>query len=1151
MSRSVASSWRAFALLAVAGFAICSLVSTTLHAQPVTVTMGTYSTGGNSWPFNFSSVSGRYQHCWESNEIGTAGRILEVRTSMVSTNLATYSGFRLRLAHTTLGSTSLTTNLESNYHGTLETSLGPTTYTPTMITDGGVNYARFVLDTPFAYNGTDNLLIDYSMDGRTGTGHTVPSIGTRTRAYSNGGNYQTTTGVSDTSGNWQIQLVIQVGPALTVAVTPGFAPLVGTPDDGPNNAGIEAGTFTLTNNEEPDAELFGIELTASGTGDDSADYTYVALFQAGGTNTSFDPLTDVYLDNIVRFATDNGSYMFEIPSLAGHRWAPFESRRYFIVVKMGPNLRPTDTYNFQVTDLDTGSETGMDGVPSAIINGVQIEAPQLAVTATPGAPNVVFNDEQGPGNDGLEVAHFQITSNHLSPATLENIVLQPTGTGNDALAYDQISIYRANGTTSFDPALDIEIDTINAFPGNNTAAVFDVPASEGAFAANVTRDYYIVVKLNGTALAGHTFNFVITDLGTLDTLVGGTPSDLMFGVEIKRPTFEITDTSPAVQEVMVGSSDVVVQTFDIEYAEGPDNPMTSLTIRGLGTGNEVTDLSNVRLYHDVNGDGQLDAGDTLITSGAYSLNNGVLTFVTAGQPAFVAPETRSYLVVYDFNDNALDGATFRTYVQSGAAQQFGSQFLGLPSPDVNGAPGVEINANILRVDFHGPVTPRTVPSTSIGPHGAGELLLDFSLRGPVGHTWDVSTLTFIASGSGSPHQAFSEISLFEDTGGGTWDGPTFDNPASTVASSFNAISGAVTLELLNPVLNPGETRRLFLVANLTGAATSGQTFGARLESMNATTPAMSDIVGVPTGDSNALIIDSPALTVLRGPAQPLVNLQVAGADQRVMGQVRLFATNSDVQVNGLTFHTGGTGDWSTDIASGNGFQVWLDNGAGTFDTNVDTLLFEGSGAATVTATFSATVTVPVSGHRDLWVVVNTTSGAGLGTNTTPLTFNAGINDSSDVNAVGGIPVIISSAQSPQTPDLGLIDFQVTSFSPLESDAAGGGAITIEGNGFLSPFFVRIGGVLAMGTANVGGGTQVTGLTIPAGTGVDLPIVVYSGKLPPQTLPMTFDYPGTGPRTGSDSSSDDGGGCVALGAPLAPLALILLGLGGLAARRRRK
>jgi hypothetical protein len=124
-----------------------------------------------------------------------------------------------------------------------------------------------------------------------------------------------------------------------------------------------------------------------------------------------------------------------------------------------------------------------------------------------------------------------------------------------------------------------------------------------------------------------------------------------------------------------------------------------------------------------------------------------------------------------------------------------------------------------------------------------------------------------------------------------------------------------------------------------------------------------------------------------------------------------------------------------------------------------------------------------------------------------------------------------------------VTFAVTSFTPVVDRLAGGAAITINGSGFALPVVVTVDGNPCDGTAVVNaGGTEITGLTVPAGTGNGLAIVLTTNSLAPQTLTQTFTY-----RNPPPPKADNGSTCSAgLGGSM----LGLLALAPVLFRRRK-
>src|SRR5690606_22392263 len=123
-------------------------------------------------------------------------------------------------------------------------------------------------------------------------------------------------------------------------------------------------------------------------------------------------------------------------------------------------------------------------------------------------------------------------------------------------------------------------------------------------------------------------------------------------------------------------------------------------------------------------------------------------------------------------------------------------------------------------------------------------------------------------------------------------------------------------------------------------------------------------------------------------------------------------------------------------------------------------------------------------------------------------YSFSIQGPGDVAASGGVTVLLSGTAPPTSSNLGIIDFFVTDMMPTESLLVGGGVITLTGSGFIAPVTLRIDGVVCPGTPVIsGGGTQLTGILVPARTSIatGLAIEVTSGGLPPEVLPQTFNY----------------------------------------------
>lgn len=855
---------------------------------------------------------------------------------------------------------------------------------------------------------------------------------------------------------------------------------------------------------------------------------------------------------------NGGQYIVGARSTTGHyynnsvgstSWTPTGTIQY---IEMRYYNSPPSSSSFP-TGVISNSQHG-------VVDIGYTTGPGLTVSAiSAGAAQNVFANDTGPGGNGILAQRFTVASNSQTGASLNSVTVRSSGTGNDSNAYSGVELwFDADGSGTFSNTADTRVgSSATAFPSDNGDLTFTWGTPQ-SFPASTTRTYFIIAKLNGSTPAqpGHTFNYVVQDITVSGTNAtkAGVPSGTMNGLVISTPVFSFTDASAATATtVYLGSSNNVCQTFTVAYPNGPNDKPASITVTGLGTANESTDLASVQLWHDSDNSGSFSAtSDTQVSSGTYTLDNGTVVFSMASHANFQAGQTRRFFVIYNLNNAASDNETFRCYVSAAAAPTYGGTIAGLPSPSATGTAGLIVSANVLTATMNGPSAAATVNSNYQGPTGDGALLCDVTLAAAPGGAWTITSMTFNASGSGSHNAAYSEVAMYEDNGNNTWDGAGTDSLAAATATGFTA--NAVTMTLTNSALAAGTSRRFFLVGKLNGTATAGQTFNARLQGVNSTPPAGGVTVGLPGSASTALVIDVSSLTVANGPAVATPATHLAGsAASYVLARWRLSASNNNVDVNAITITTGGTGNWTSDVDATAGVAVWQDNGDGAFSAATDTLLYQGAGAGSVIATFTSTLSVANSGSQDLWVRVGLTSTAGSGVAAAPETFTLGIQNATDVSATGGVTVLLSTP-APNSVTLGAIEFNVANFVPIADLPAGGKPITITGSGLMSPLTVTIGGVVCPGTAVITGGTSVTGLFVPPGGGSNLAIVVTSASLPAQTLTQRFTYSNVGVIGGGGSGKGGGGGGCETGSSNAPWAMLMAAMAAAAAitiqRRKR-
>lgn len=929
---------------------------------------------------------------------------------------------------------------------------------------------------------------------------------------------------SESSGSLaRVEMYYVSGPGLTVGASAGSAQTVFADSTGTGGNGISAATFTIDANSQGAATLNSISITASGSGNDAQAFTQVALYEDTNISGSFDFGVDtLYGTSATAFPSDNGTLTFT----QTQNFTASQSRRYFIVVKLNgsPLATSGQTFNFQVSDIAVQSPGSKGGVPSAVINGLTMQAPAFSF-----ADNALTQSTAFPSTGGFVLQDFT-ASYPAGPAnTLASVSLQATGSGDDATGYTQVAIYfdtDSSGTFTAGDALAGSMSNFGTDEGTASVSL----TSNNTFTAGNSRRYFVVVAFSASPTGGQTFQSRIAGCagGYSGTTASGVPVPTGYtaGLVIATVSFTFADASPATAgTAFVGGNDFVLQAFTVTYSTGPTNTLTGIVATAAGSGHDLNDYASVALWRDNNASGAFEAGqDTLVdTQASFNADNGTVTFTLAGaESQWTSAQTKRFFIVVAFNLNGANNSTFQSQITNATGLGMGAGVLGTPAPGSGPAAGLVLLANNLVVTLNGPLAATTISANDQGAGGGGLMLGDFTV-GTINAAWTVTSFTFTASGSGNDALAFSYLALHEDTNGnGTFDGTGVDSLAVAAAGvAFGGDNGTYTATLVNQAFGAQSSRRFFVVVRMAGVATTGQTFNVALTAASGTPPAGGQLSGVPSAATTSFIVGSPSLTVALGPASPNSQLREGGAAfGYTLAQFRLTASNANVSVSGLSLTSGGSGDFVNHLDATTGVELYADNGNGVFDAALDTLLFSGGGVTGLNVcNFTSPLAVNNSTSADIWVRLNVAASAG---GSTPETFRLVVLSTSHVAVSGGVTVLMGTP-APDSNTLGVVIFNVTSFTPNNGPQAGGTAIIITGSGFTLPFTCTINGTLCTGTPVIAaGGTQVTGLISPAGSGSNLPIVITSGSLPPRTLTQRWSYYG-GSSIGSGGGGKKGGG----------------------------
>ncbi len=657
--------------------------SGTWNIVPPQVTLGVQGTG-NSFPFNYSSLSGRFQSARAAADLNIpAGSLItEVRVYGSSVTPPTFTNLQLRMGYTNLPLNALTSNFDQNYFGSLTTVIQGDV-TPTQ--SGGTWY-HFPLSTPFPYNGVDDLLMDWSYDNRSGTGWTIstsvppaPEV-TSSRVYSNGGGATTTTGTAATTGgNFGLTVFYDPNPGSYQYIgNQASAPLLWNDTPQTNRvmldlvatspvASQDISQITVTKNGTvPDTDITGVQLVRDDNDNGEIDGTDTVLGTAAGLTGgsvafSFTPALTVTTTTPVRmlFAFSTTSALtagdtigFELSSSSSVTWSggnditgyPLASQLVTVTVpqlNFGIATPATNTIPFGGTGttstvyrryLHVYSAAELSSLPAGtLINEIRIHA-QNSTSLT---PPPVYNDFE------LRLAHSDTDPNNMSSTWEDNWV------GSQTTVISGTTYSPTAGTATFAPDMWVfQFTTPFVYNGAQGIAIeYHMTGRTGNFG----------VATGGGRQRLYTTSTLNPPTGTLTTS-GNFGLDILWDAN-PNGVAVVNQASPSLSQ---NQTDYVMLDL-AAFSFGTSRTFSGITLNKVA-GSTVADneISLIELVLDGNDDGVVDPTDSVLASG--TLSGGAIT-LTLTSPMTISSQTRFLVAITNTNPLAY-GATFGLEIAS-------------------------------------------------------------------------------------------------------------------------------------------------------------------------------------------------------------------------------------------------------------------------------------------------------------------------------------------------------------------------------------------------------------------------------------------------------------------------------------------------------
>jgi len=836
---------------------------------------------------------------------------------------------------------------------------------------------------------------------------------------------------------------VTVGGALLAQVG-AASPTAGTAQPGTQDVPMLQVTFSA---QAEDVQITTVSFDATGSGNEPLHVSRAQLFWDTNANGTVDA-ADVQAGLPQSYANDDGLLTFALS--AGT--VPASGARSLLLA-----------YDF--SGSPTGGETFSAHLSAATAISAQGQSSAAPVTAT-GAfpltgrtvtllgglsialgPNSPAPARAQPG--ATDVPLLQLSASAQGETfTVAQLRLTAAGSLLDATAISAVRIYRDQGALGQRDTPDVLLGTATYGADDGQAVLSFSPALSLTPGSPVR--WLITYDLNTSAQSGQTFRASVvsaTDVSATGTLSGpasisGLPAqgaDMSVGGAL---SVSVGPANPAGGQLSPGATAQAMLQFRL----GADiEPITisQVTVRGSGTGNELSGVRGARLYVDANADGVVDlVGDVPLAGPAtYNQNDGALTFTLGTPRTIAAATTQTWLVAYDLSSSPVAGETFQVGL-TGAQDVVASAPSG-PLPGVVGAPvtgGTRTVLGALAVT-RGP----NAPSARTVPRGAQAVAVMQARLTSTAETFVVSRLTVHAAGSMDDVADVSGLRLFLDVDG---DGQV--SPPDTLLSGPSVVSGddgQVNFAGLSLSVPSAGSVDLLVAADLSGLANAGA--GLRLLVRDASDISVSGIQGRVVGTVAGLPISSDTITaggtldVGLGASSPLGQVARRGDTEVAAMQLRFVTNREPVLLTQATFHSAGTGNELSGLVN---LELWLDANADGQVSAGETQLAAGTFSADdgqVTLPLSQTVQVGPALHL---LATYSLSQSPVGGETFRLSFNPAsdltFTSQSGAVVVQGVPVSgahvtvgggFAVAAGPNNPTGGLVNQAIQNLGVLQLD----------------------------------------------------------------------------------------------------------------------
>lgn len=783
-------------------------------------------------------------------------------------------------------------------------------------------------------------------------------------------------------------------------------------------------------------QLQSLTLKTSGSGNEAFDVLGANLYVDVDSDGKLDLAIDRPLRLNVTAVSDNNDLIFN--SLA-EDLAPGSITRLLVLYNFANTLTTPSTFTVELNDNSDIVAMGQSSNVAADINGAPVLGTQYTIRAVPVSQAGVTASAQPllpqpfvPNQSRAPVLRLNLEETGGEAVIVRELTVNSAGTGSETqglLAAQLWNDLDNSGTVSVG---DVRLDTEEYTADDGRLTFTDV---------NVTMERFTTINLlvtfdtapGATILPSDTFrarvnvgDILIQDADQDDTIIPvGLP---VTGDQLIVPPLaeiQLSQNAVATTELGPNLTDVPVLSFLSQEVGNDPALLKTVTITAAGTGQDATDITNVRLYLDSDASATVSMGDTLLGISFYNADDGTATFDGL---SLVIPANgqANFLVTYNTADKNLVtiSESFQAILASGAlvfesaTDGRAVAVNGLPQSGATVlVPGPEV---VLGAGTNNPTGTISTDNDATGVVAAQATLTALPLDDVT-----VTSVTATVMGSANDANDIASARLILDTDNdGAVDGG--DMVLATMANPFPTDDSSVTFTGFNQLIPIGQSASFLIVYDFSGGsqATVDVTTVITINDIAVATPAVVSGLTV-TGASIQLLPQTIVQAASGG-----VIMGIFGADQANAPLLRLRLNETggaDARLTSLNVTGFGTGDFQADI---NIARLWIDaDGNGQVndgDTNIGAAGFLTGNVLTFG---SLNANIPALGFTDFLVTFDTKGAAEVDVGTSFQVFATGATierfADSRPGMISGFPIAGPSRTVP-TPQL---NFQVGANSP--------------------------------------------------------------------------------------------------------------------------